>query len=214
MDIDVSTIPLAPIATVVAALITALIAYINLTLSKEQKTSEFRQAWIDGLRTDLAAFFSSARALCRVMQEARSPHASDEDVIDFRFSKEQVGKMRVDGAEALYSIKLRLNQNEPKHMELNRLLDFTTTIQNQINIEKGQDYSKAIEAIERASSYSQTILKSEWERVKRGEKSFRVTKNWIMPIIMVISLVFITTLVFNSTETNKSRQLTADESAD
>ena len=63
MDIDVSTIPLAPIATVVAALITALIAYINLTLSKEQKTSEFRQAWIDGLRNDLAAFFSSARAL-------------------------------------------------------------------------------------------------------------------------------------------------------
>ncbi|WP_335900475.1 hypothetical protein [Shewanella algae] len=183
-------------------------------MSKEQKTSEFRQAWIDGLRNDLAAFFSSARALCRVMQEARSPHASDEDVIGFRFSKEHVGKMRFDGAEALYRIKLRLNQNEPEHMELNRLLDSATTIQNQINIEKGQDYSKVIEAIERASSYSQTILKSEWERVKRGEQAFRVTKNWVMPIIMVISMTFISTMVFNATETNKSMQPTADVSAD
>lgn len=214
MEIDFSNVPLAPIATVVAALITSLIAFINLTLSKEQKTSDFRQAWIDGLRGDLAVFFSSARALCRVMQEVRSPHSSDEDVLNFRFSTEQVGKMRFEGAEALYRIKLRLNPNEDEHAELNRLLDLATSTQNQINIEKGRDYSDALTAIENASSYSQDILKSEWERVKRGEKSFRVTKNWIMPTIIVISLVFVSVLLFNPAETNKSIQPFAETLAD
>jgi hypothetical protein len=47
----------AAIASIVAALITGAIAFINLTLSKEIKTSEFRQVWIDALRIDLAAFF-------------------------------------------------------------------------------------------------------------------------------------------------------------
>lgn len=214
MEIDFSNVPLAPIATVVAALITSLIAFINLTLSKEQKTSDFRQAWIDGLRDDLAVFFSSARALCRVMQEARSPHSSDEDVLNFRFSKEQVGKMRIEGAEALYRIKLRLNPSEDKHAELNRLLDLATSTQNQINVEKGQDYSDALTAIENASSYSQNILKCEWERVKRGETSFRVAKNWVMPTIMAISLVFISVLLFNPAETNASIQPNTEAPAD
>ncbi|WP_051484421.1 hypothetical protein [Shewanella waksmanii] len=211
---DYSNVPLAPIATVVAALITALIAFVNLTLSKEQKTSEFRQAWIDGMRADLAIFFSSARALCRVMQEARSPNSSDDDVQCFRFSKDQVSKMRFDGAEALYRIKLRLNTSETEHVELNRLLNTATAIQNEININKGQDYSKALEAIELASTHSQRILKSEWERVKRGEKSFQVAKNWVMPLIMALSLVFITALLFSSPGPVKPPQSMATKFAD
>jgi hypothetical protein len=62
------------------------------------------------------------------------------------------------------------------------------------------NYSKAIEAIELASTHSQRILKSEWERVKRGEKSFQLARNWVMPLIMTLSLVFITTLLFSSPE--------------
>ena len=189
----------------VAALITAMISFVNLTLNKEQKTSEFRQAWIDGLRSDLAIFFSSARALCRVMQEVRSPHSSDEDVEYFRFTKDQVSKMRFEGADALYRIKLRLNKNEAEHIELDRLLNVTTATQNKINIEKGLDYSEALKAIESASSYSQDILKSEWERVKRGEKSFQVAKNLVMPLIMTISLVLIAFLLFSPPEPNKPK---------
>ena len=148
------------------------------------------------------------------MQEARSQNATDEDVMGFRFSKDQVGKIRFEGAEALYRIKLRLNKNEAEQNKLNKLLDVATNTQNQINIEKGIDYSEAINAIERASSCSQGILKGEWERVKRGEQSFRVTKNWVMPIIMAISLAFISILLFNSDETNKSMQPTTKASAD
>jgi hypothetical protein len=106
MSSEITQIPLAPIATVVAALITAIISFVNLTLSKEQKTSEFRQAWIDGLRGDLAIFFSSARALCRTMEETRSPITTDEDIQDFKFGKEKIGNMRLASADSLYRIKL------------------------------------------------------------------------------------------------------------
>jgi hypothetical protein len=185
---------LAPIATVVAALITAVISFVNLTLSKEQKTSEFRQAWIDGLRGDLAIFFSSARALCRTMQETRSPNTTDEDIQDFKFGKEKIGSMRFAAADSLYRIKLRLNKNEPEHMELNRLLDSAILTQNRINIEKGEDYTEALDAIELAASYSQDILKNEWERVKLGERSFQIVKNIAMPLIMVFCVILIVLL--------------------
>lgn len=198
MSSEIAQIPLAPIATVVAALITAFISFVNLTLSKEQKTSEFRQAWIDGLRGDLAIFFSSARALCRTMQETRSPNTTDEDIQDFKFGKEEIGKMRLAGADSLYRIKLRLNKNEPEHKELNRLLESAIRTQNKINIEKGKDYIKALDAIELAASYSQDILKNEWERVKLGEKSFQTAKNIVLPLIMIISTIFIAILLLRT----------------
>ncbi|HKE96605.1 MAG TPA: hypothetical protein VKB34_20010, partial [Povalibacter sp.] len=55
------------IATVVASLIAGVFSFVNLTLNKEQKTSEFRQAWIDALRADLSAFFAAARAFARAV---------------------------------------------------------------------------------------------------------------------------------------------------
>lgn len=197
MSSEIAQIPLAPIATVVASLITALISFVNLTLSKEQKTSEFRQAWINGLRGDLAIFFSSARALCRTMQEIRSPNTTDEDIQDFKFGKEKIGSMRLAGADSLYRIKLRLNKNEPEHKELNRLLESAIRTQNKINIEKGKDYTEALEAIELAASYSQDILKNEWERVKLGEKSFQIAKNIVL-LIMIISAIFIPILLLRT----------------
>jgi hypothetical protein len=148
------------------------------------------------------------------MQEARSEQSSDKDVQAFTFSKDQVSKMRFEGADALYRIKLRLNKNETEHNELEKLLDATVKIQNEINILKGKDYTKALEAIDRASSYSQDILKTEWERVKNGETSFRVARNWVMPAIMLISLVFISILLFSSPEPNKSIQPTAEAATD
>ncbi|WP_338589498.1 hypothetical protein VXM60_14625 [Shewanella khirikhana] len=214
MIIEFSNVPLAPIATVVAALITALISFVNLTLSKEQKTSEFRQAWIDGLRDDLAKFFSSARALCRTMEEIRSVNSNDEDVKAFRFGVDQVGKMRLEAADALYRVKLRLNKSETEHKELYRLLMAATNIQNRINIEKGHDYTEALNAIERASDYSQDILKIEWERVKKGERSFQMTKNKVMPAIMIVSIIFIGFLLFNSSEPDNPMSQTATVSGD
>lgn len=197
MHPEISQISLAaPFATVVAALITAAISFVNLTLSKEQKTSEFRQAWIDGLRGDLAIFLSSARALCRTMEETRSANTSDKDIQDFKFSKEKIGDMRSAVADAFYRIKLRLNKNESEHQKLQQLLESAINIQNSINIEKGKDYTKALDAIEQAAIYSQDVLKSEWERVKQGEKPFQNAKNQIIGALKIFFAIFIAIPLF------------------
>ena len=54
--------PLA-IGAITAALITGLVSFLGLIISKEQKVSEFRQAWIDSLRSELAALISHANAI-------------------------------------------------------------------------------------------------------------------------------------------------------
>ncbi|MGV3742883.1 MAG: hypothetical protein ACO1NO_11300 [Burkholderiaceae bacterium] len=76
---------------VLVALIAAAASLVATTLSKEQKVSEFRQAWIDGLRSELATFLSSARAFARAM-EARDRHGPvSEDGAKVPFTKERVG---------------------------------------------------------------------------------------------------------------------------
>jgi len=173
-----------------AAIVGGFFSFVSLISSKEQKVSEFRQQWIDGLRCDLSILFSSARALCRTMQEARSPNTGDEDIQDFKFGKEKIGQMRSAGADALYRVKLRLNKNEPEHQKLQRLLEAAINIQNQINIEKGRDYTAALEAIEHASDYSQGVLKAEWERVKKGEPSYRTSKYFSVAVLFIGLIIF------------------------
>lgn len=77
-----------------AAIVGGFFSFVSLISSKEQKVSEFRQQWIDGLRDELSTLFSSARALCRAMEETRSPNTEDEDIQDFKFTKEKIGQMR------------------------------------------------------------------------------------------------------------------------
>lgn len=48
-------IPPVAIGAIGAALIAATVSLLGLIISKEQKTSEFRQAWIDALRSDLGS---------------------------------------------------------------------------------------------------------------------------------------------------------------
>lgn len=56
-------IPDAAVGAVTAALIAGIISLLGLIISKEQKTSEFRQAWIDALRADLTAYLTQVNAI-------------------------------------------------------------------------------------------------------------------------------------------------------
>jgi hypothetical protein len=63
---DVDTVPVnlfIPIGAIVAALVAGLFSFFNLVLSKEQKLSELRQDWIDGLRNDLAEHIAAIQAI-------------------------------------------------------------------------------------------------------------------------------------------------------
>lgn len=190
MHPDIPAQSLAAIATVVVALIAAAFSFVNLTLNKEQKTSEFRQAWIDGLREDLAAFFAGVRAFARATEELKSAASASRTAQPLAMTPEKISDIRYQAAERRYRIQLRLNLKEPEHKELLRLMQMAVDEQNKFLADKS-DVARTLQAIENAADYAPQILKAEWERVKRGELAFRLARNWIAPAIVLISLLFV-----------------------
>jgi hypothetical protein len=183
----------AAIATVVAALIAAAISFVNLTLTKEQKTSEFRQAWIDALRQDLATFFATVRAFARGAQELKHFGKGGKDGAPLAIIEEKISDLRYQVAETRYRIQLRLNPKESEHIELLRLMQ--VAIEQQQRVLAGQgDTEQTLKAVETAATYAPQILKSEWERVKRGELAFRLARNWIAPFVVIVSVAFVVLL--------------------
>ena len=178
----------AVIASVLAALIAAGISFIHLTLTKEQKISDFRQTWIDGLREDLSTFFSLSRAMARATEEVRLSEEQKSNS-KFGFTEDQVREMRLPVAQAYYKIKLRLNAGEAYHIQLLRLIDDALAAQIS-STRMDSDGTKTIPALESAVEYSRHVLKTEWNRVKLGEPNFRRARTWIPIIILILVIVF------------------------
>lgn len=165
-------LPEIALGAVGAALITALVSWLSLIISKEQKTSEFRQAWIDALRADIAAVVAHANAIHGV---AAAQYETPKD------TWEMARDHYVGINQATANIRLRLNANEKEcqavinsiekleaHMPLGRL-DF-----------------REIDAIEKQLvADAQALLKKEWLRVRNGEPVFRNTKRTFIAVLVV-----------------------------
>lgn len=170
MPFDVT--PLIPvIGTVAAALVAGGIARANLIASKETKVSEFRQAWINALRDDLAALFSNTRTLARAVQESRAPQSDETE--KFGIEKTKITAVRHGAAETYHRIRLRLNGGQDDHKELLRLLGAMMGAQQAYVLNKEGDVGVPIGAVEKAASYAEGVLKTEWETVKLGERAYR-----------------------------------------
>ncbi|SIR68815.1 hypothetical protein [Pseudacidovorax sp. RU35E] len=181
---------LAAVATLVASLIAAAVAFVNLTLTKELKTSEFRQAWIDALREDLAKFLGAARAFARAAEVVHTFGPEYKDKIPLFIRDDKISELRYQAAETLSRIRLRLNPEEPEHEELLRLLVKAVRIQNEA-LANGGSVQDALDAVDAANDYARPVLKREWKRVKAGELPFRVVRNWLAPTIFIVSIAFL-----------------------
>lgn len=164
-------------ATVAAALIAAFIGLLSLVISKEQKVSEFRQAWINALRDDLAEAISSASTLSSILQ-------NPDMLLEVRHRE------WARFAAALARIELRLNRTEPTHknliscivsaQNLVRRLDFDINDYDQNEWENlGTDVVKI----------SQDLLKIEWNTVKNGEPFYKFVKYSLVCVILIVIIV-------------------------
>jgi hypothetical protein len=148
--------------TIIAAVIAAFISLLGLVISKENKVSEFRQAWIDALRAEIAAVITHVHAV----------HGAY--LAQFRDSSTLWQDVRADfGAlnEAWSKIRLRLNSREQPSLAILRALE---ECENLFPSGGGPpDFSK-LEVIDRKLlEATNAVLKEEWERVKRGELVYR-----------------------------------------
>ena len=164
-------IPDIAIGAILAATIGAMLSLAGLIVAKESKVLEFRQAWIDSLRSELASFASNLNSL------------SDANLIDFdtnadRYAavKDQTGKLN----EAYYSIALRLNVEEKTSIAVqNSMLKLSKSVKDPL-LAGSLDFDAEQGAFIRSSN---DLLKKEWIRVKAGEKVYRRTRLVAVAII-------------------------------
>ncbi|ENS5608908.1 hypothetical protein ACE1RU_003866 [Vibrio mimicus] len=169
------------IATVIAAFIAFIYSFVNMLVSKDQKTTEFRQAWIDSLREEIASFVSFYGYLATQSERYKSDESIAEPKIKFL---DEQGETLKQLAVCMHKIQLRLNVKDrrDKHLlELLRQIEGNMQFEKICTLQAGNDNDKVI-------AYSQELLKSEWTRVKRGEKLFFIAK-WVF-LFSLIYLVF------------------------
>ncbi|HEV2595763.1 MAG TPA: hypothetical protein VGU01_11230 [Sphingomicrobium sp.] len=170
------------IGAVVAALIAALVSLLGLVIGKEQKTSEFRQAWIDALRAEFVSYTSSLNLISDKLR-ARYPSTTAK-VAELTGAYEQLNR-------ASFAIKLRLNPKEQATTDLlSAMSDFEALAQDDTNFTP----SNIRPLQDKFTSTSQELLKNEWDRVKKGEPTFRVAKRGSFIALVVILVVFVARL--------------------
>lgn len=163
--IALSTESLVALTTIVAAGLAALASFVSLVNQKEQKTSEFRQAWIDSLRVDLAQFLGEVETLS--LQTSDFMERGSPNRAEFLA---QVSGQYSTLRGLLSRIILRLNPDEHHDLEV-VLVELGEALHAEpIHIAVVQKLRES------TLRESRSILKSEWVRVKRGEPAYQVTK--------------------------------------
>lgn len=160
------------VGAVGAAFIAAIVSLVGLIISKEQKISDFRQSWVDELRKEISQYLANINAI------------SDKLSIGFDSQENKVKELsdlyiRLNTSSFL--ITLRLNQNEEKSK---KLLDCMSRFKELYNDEKNikPKFIRPIEA--ELLDSSRDLLKSEWDRVKKGEPTFVFAK-WVALVVIV-----------------------------
>ena len=100
---------LVPASAIIVALIAGLFSLLNLVLSKEQKVSELRQAWIEGLREDLAAHIAAVFAVKYLDQAYQQQHGRELSYVDLA---KAISEPHIQASTTFHRILLRLNPGD------------------------------------------------------------------------------------------------------
>lgn len=166
-------VPDVAVGAVTAALIAGTVSFLGLIISKEQKTSEFRQAWIDALRSDISAVIAHINAIHGAGAANLGSPADQWKVVRPDF---------VGVNEAVARIKLRLNPTEPS---AKAVLDAIESLEYLVAPESPMDYKEINEMEDELVRQARVLLKDEWRRVKEGELTYRVFKYFALAVMIL-----------------------------
>lgn len=180
VSISTTEVPVALIAAASAflvACIAGVFSLLGLLISKEQRVSEFRQAWIDALRADIATLIAHAYQIHAFLvgsgpwDYAKFWNATRDDYVELN--------------QASTRIKLRINRNERESKlilqsmsEMEALFSQRPTDPPKVSLKQ---INKIVEALERDAP---PLLKKEWQRVKSGEPIYRWA-TWLALSVLV-----------------------------
>jgi hypothetical protein len=159
----------AAVTALVAVTVSPLLTWAIARRQAADNVSAKRQNWIDELRKEAAEYLT----LVGRIQDMRRP-TPGMPLEDQRLVFDENAAAHAKAMELALRIRLRLNPKEDEHNELNRLFnELARASPDPTPNETPEDVAreKALfgAARERVVGQLQTILKREWERVKRGK---------------------------------------------
>jgi len=206
---------LAAMGAVIAALIAGAFAFFSLVATKETKVSEFRQAWIDSLRSEISTYVSRLHAVSNLGQYIH------EKPVEDKYSPELLrerSRMFEESLSAYNSILLRINPDEKKKdaREINqRFLEALRRAQSYYEAGHVEILDDNLEAV---TSTAAPLLKYEWDRVRRGEPAYTQAKTVALSIALAggvgaILLLAVAMFYVPSSSSTATQFKTSDQSA-
>ena len=173
-------LPDAALGSIIAAAIAGLVVFISTVLAKEQKTSEFRQTWIDELRKDISQFMSGTSEIVAWSTFKKGDGAGHSKFLEDNF------KLIQELQSVEHRIVLRLNPAKHNDLMIRVKNHRKKMIQAYADPSCGDTEEELTDALLIATK---KVLKEEWERVKKGEQAFRAVK-WIALILALLFCIF------------------------
>lgn len=177
------------IAAIIAVLITGFISLVGILIAKDQKITEFRQVWIDKLRDELAILIGHYYGKVASQSIINLLQSKDKDGEALKHFAEVVEPDRLEFRRSQNRIHLLLNPKE--HEDLIEAVDqlVNSTVEGTLGTTDETLVTNIIQL-------SQKDLKTEWERVKGGECSYRIVRVAAVIIFSVglLGLVFTVTV--------------------
>ncbi|HEY5801377.1 MAG TPA: hypothetical protein VIT92_14225 [Burkholderiaceae bacterium] len=191
---DDLNIPDAAVGPVIAAAIAGLVVFISTVLTKEQKTSEFRQVWIDEIRTDISEYMSGVSEVVAMSKKKKVGTEEHDKFLDDNF------ELFHELQAIEHRIVLRLNTTE--HAELiTKVREFRKQMlhaHKQVNPKKIEQ-----QLTDELVQSTKEVLTYEWKRVKKGEPSFRVGKWGALTLMSFFAAVVFGKALFSNSGVTK-----------
>jgi len=170
------------VGALVAAVIGGFVAFISLIVNKEQSVSAFRQAWIDALRNDISTLVAHVTGAHGT--SITQKNYTEQQLWD-RIKKDFVGMH-----ETVVRIRLRLNPTESRKEEKKETKNLFDALDVIVKVFESDtpNWVTLREHTGSLVSNSQKILKANWDRVRKGEPTYVITK-WITLIAAILILV-------------------------
>jgi hypothetical protein len=157
---------IAAAAALLVAFVAGAFSLLGLIISKEQQVSAFRQSWIDALREDIATLVARAHQI-----QGYGAHP-----VPFNYSEfwKETHLDYVELNQASIRIKLRMNPTQPESKPVLEAMGKMEALFDRLGDPSSTDELRQIVNI--LEKKAPALLKKEWNRVKKGERTYRIAK--------------------------------------
>lgn len=199
------TLPGAAVGSILAAAIAGLVVFISTVLTKEQKTSEFRQVWIDEIRKDISQFIAGVSEVVALHVAKKGDADAHKKFIDDNF------KLLHELQMVEHRIVLRLNPLEHAVL-IEKITGFRPSMlaayktNNRKQVE--DDLTKELIA------ETKSVLSFEWKRVKNGEPTFKRVKYGALVLLAFLAGILIYLVFTSEISGEKTAEVKSEKSAE